>query len=79
MQSGSKTFQPFINKNIQRKNCDILYKQYNICKSTNNVEDFKNSILSFDLNFLVVGPIIHQFEMLSDWLLWLGDIQVKQI
>lgn len=67
MQSGSKTFQPFINKNIQRKNCDILYKQYNICKSMNNLKkDFKNSVLSFDFNFLVLGPIIHQSEILSD-------------
>lgn len=39
MQSGSKTFQPFINKDIQR-NTDILYKQYNICKPTNNFEEF---------------------------------------
>lgn len=44
-----------------------MYKQYNICKSMNNLKkDFKNSVLSFDFNFLVLGPIIHQSEILSD-------------
>lgn len=75
MQSGSKTFQPFISKNIQRTNYDILYKQYNICKSMNNL---KIQFYALTLNFLVLEPIIHQSEILNDCS-DLGTIQVKQI
>ena len=75
MQSGSKTFQPFISKNIQRTNYDILYKPYNICKSMNNL---KIQFYALTLNFLVLESIIHQSEILSDCS-DLGTIQVKQI
>jgi len=67
MQSGSKTFQPFISKNIQRTNYDILYKQYNICKSMNNL---KIQFYALTLNFLVLEPIIHQSEYSMIALTW---------
>lgn len=70
MQSGSKTFQPFINKDIQRKT--VIYCINNtIYTNPQTILKCFDSFLSFDMN--VGTGTNHSSWDNGEWLFWLGN------